>query len=110
MRKYIVVVFVFLFLIVAFVSYYSHCPCYMPAEKRTGLRVSHHNDDTIRIAYIGDSWAYNHIKMKCVIDSILHAQIRKPVLLRNAGVGGLTSKEIYNGIFVNINMRSVIQW
>jgi lysophospholipase L1-like esterase len=109
-RKFIVVLFVLLFSFVPFVYYYSHNPCYKPAEMQTGLSVSHHNDDTIRVAYIGDSWAYNHKEMKCVIDSILHDEIRKPVLIRTAGVGGLTSKEIYNGIFKNKDMRSVIEW
>ena len=110
MKKYIIVVFVLLFLVVAFVCYYSYSPCYRPAVKQTGLNVLHHNDDTIRIAYIGDSWAYNHKKVKCVIDSMIQVQIGKPVQLRNAGVGGLTSKEIYNGIFTNIELKSAIEW
>lgn len=110
MRKYIVVIFVLLFSVVAFVCYYSHNPCYKPAEMQTGLSVLHHSDDTIRVAYLGDSWAHNHKEMKCIIDSIIYDEIRKPVLIRNAGVGGLTSKEIYNGIFKNKEMRSVIEW
>lgn len=110
MRKYIVAIFVLLFSVVAFVCYYSHNPCYMPAEMQTGLSVLHHSDDTIRVAYIGDSWAHNHKEMKCVIDSIIYDEIRKPVLIKNAGVGGLTSKEIYNSIFKNKEMRSVIEW
>ena len=48
--------------------------------------------------------------MKCVIDSVIHAQIGKPVQVRSAGVGGLTSKEIYNGIFTNIELKSTIEW
>ena len=111
MRKlYFIIVFGLFFSVIAFVLYYSYCPCYKPAEMRTGLRMLHHNDDTIRVAYIGDSWAHNHKEMKCLIDSIIHDEIRKPVLIRNAGAGGLTSKEIYNGIFKNKDMRSVIEW
>ena len=68
MKKYIVVVFLLLFLTVAFVCYYSFNPCYWPAEKQSGLSVQHHNDDTIRIAYIGDSWADFHKNIRCVID------------------------------------------
>ena len=48
--------------------------------------------------------------MKCIIDSVIHAQIGKPVQIMNAGVGGLTSKEIYNGIFTTIELRSAIEW
>lgn len=110
MKKYKIVVFVLLVLVVAFVCYYSYCPCYTPAVKQRGLNVLHHNDDTIRIAYIGDSWAYNHKKMKCVIDSMIYAQTEKLVQIRNVGVCGLTSKEIYKDIFTNKEMRSVIEW
>lgn len=110
MRKSIVVVFVLLTFVVAVVCYYSNNPCYRPAEMRTGLKVLHHNDDTIRIAYIGDSWAYNHKKVKCFIDSIIHAQTGEPVQIRIAGIGGLTSKEIYNCAFSNMELKSVIEW
>lgn len=110
MRKSIVVVLVLLALIVAVVCYYSYNPCYRPAEMQTGLCVLHHNDDTIRIAYIGDSWAYNHKNVKCIIDSIIHSQTGKPIQIRTAGVGGLTSKEIYNAIFSNSEFKSVIEW
>lgn len=110
MKKYKIVVFVLLAIVVAFVCYYSYCPCYRPAVKQTGLNVLHHNDDTIRIAYIGDSWAYNHKEMKCVIDSMIQTQIGKAVQIRNAGVGGLISKEIYNGIFANKELKSAIDW
>ena len=102
MRKYIV--FVFMALVVAAVCFFSSNPCYRPAVKQTGLNVLHHHDDTRRIAYI------NHKKVKCVIDSIIHDQIRKPVQIRIAGIGGLTSKEIYNGFFSNVEFKSVIEW
>lgn len=110
MRKYIVVLLGMLLSVVAIIGYYSHPPCYKPAEMQTGLSVSCHNDDTIRIAYIGDSWAYNHKKMKCVIDSMIYVQIGKPVQIRNVGVCGLTSKEIYNGLFFDMELKSVIEW
>lgn len=110
MKKYIIVLFVLLVLVVGFVRYYSYSPCYRPAEKQTGLSVLHHNDDTIRIVYFGDSWAYIHKEMKCIIDSVIQAQIGKTVQVRNAGVGGLVSKEIYNGIFTNIDFKSAIEW
>lgn len=110
MRKYIVAVFLLLFSAVAFICYYSYNPCYKPAEKQTGLSVQHRHDDTIRIAYIGDSWAYFHKDMECIIDSMVHAQLGRPAQIRFAGVGGLISKEIYNSIFMNKDIRSVIEW
>lgn len=109
MRKYIVIVFVLLASVVA-LAFFFYEPGHSPAEMQTGLSVLHHNDDTIRIAYIGDSWAYNHKKVRCVIDSIIHDQTGKPVQIRIVGVGGLTSKEIYNGVFLNEEFKSVIEW
>ncbi len=110
MKKYKIVLFVLLVLVAAFVRYYSYRPCYRPAEKQTGLSVSCHNDDTIRIVYFGDSWAYIHKEMKCIIDSMIQARIGKTVQIRNAGVGGFVSKEIYNGIFTNKELKSAIEW
>lgn len=85
-------------------------PYYSPASKQNGLTVNQRYDDTIRIAYIGDSWAEIHQKTRCVIDSIVSNATMKPVLVRNAGVGGLTSKDIYYGIYKNAAMRNVIEW
>lgn len=85
-------------------------PYYIPAVKLYGLTVKTHYDDTIRIAYVGDSWAEGHQSAKCVIDSIICNVIKKPVIVRTAGVGGLTSKDIYNGLFENSSMRNVIEW
>lgn len=45
MRKFTVIIIVLLFSVVAFVLYYSQCPCYKPAEMQTGLSVLHHNDE-----------------------------------------------------------------
>lgn len=88
-----------------------HCiPYYTPAKESNGIIVKHHNDDTIRIAYIGDSWADGHKKVKCVIDSLVSVAIGKPVIVRFAGISGLTSKNVYYGVFRNDSMKDVIEW
>lgn len=46
-------------------------PYYTPAEMQDGLSVLRHKDDTIRIAYIGDSWADRHKNVRCVIDLLV---------------------------------------
>ena len=85
-------------------------PYYTPAEMQDGLSVLRHKDDTIRIAYIGDSWADRHKNVRCVIDSLVWKAIGKPSVVRTAGISGLTSKNIYYSIFRNDSMRSVIEW
>lgn len=109
MRRYLLLIIPFL--LVTFCGLYIYIrPYYTPAKKLSGLSINTHHDDTIRIAYIGDSWAEKHQFFDCIIDSMVSSSIHKPVLVRISGVGGLTSKEIYNGIFRNESMRSVIEW
>lgn len=85
-------------------------PYYTPAKMQEGLSIMKHDNDTIRIAYIGDSWADRHKNMRCVIDSFVCNAIGKPTVVRTVGISGLTSKNIYYGIFRNDSMRSVIEW
>lgn len=85
-------------------------PYYTPAEIQNGLSVIRHDDDTIRIAYIGDSWADGHKRVRCIIDTLVYSSIGKPVVVRTAGISGLTSKNIYYSVFRNDSMRNVIEW
>ena len=70
-------------------------PYYSPAHRLVGLNIQVHSDDTTRIAYIGDSWAYGHRNMRCIIDSLLSNSTGKTIEVRTAGISGLTSKNIY---------------
>ena len=63
-------------------------PYYSPAEKQGGLSIIKHHDDTIRIAYIGDSWAHFHEDVYCEMDSIISNETAKPVKVRIKGIGG----------------------
>jgi len=85
-------------------------PYYSPAKTQSGLNVRRHHDETIRIAYIGDSWADGHKKDKCVIDSLVCFSTGRPVVVKTAGISGLTSKNIYYSIFRNDSIRRVIEW
>ena len=109
-RIYLFVVLTCVFVIAFFIVYYSRIPYYKPAERMSGIRVRCHNDDTIRIAYVGDSWAFQHKIVETDMDSIITICTGKPVLIRNAGVGGLVSKDIYYGIFNNQDIKDVIEW
>lgn len=72
---------------------------YSPAKERPIYRTAVHNEDTIRIAYIGDSWALGHQHHKCHIPQILTDSLKRPIRVESFGIGGLTSKEIYNALF-----------
>lgn len=92
------------------VGVYYIMPYYMPAKRQNGLSVIKNSDDSIRIAYIGDSWAHFHENVYCEMDSIISNETAKPVKVRIKGIGGLTSKYIFYSLFKDKDVRSVIEW
>lgn len=72
---------------------------YAPAQLHPPYQTIQHHDDTIRIAYIGDSWAFGHQFHQCKIKEYLENELHRPVVVNSYGIGGLTSKEIYNALF-----------
>ena len=78
------------------VKLYSY---YAPAQLRPPYRTVQHHNDTIRIAYIGDSWAFGHQFHQCKIKEYLENELHRPVVVNSYGIGGQTSKEIYNALF-----------
>ena len=62
--------------------------------------------DSINIAYIGDSWAFLHNEHYCRIAKSLEDSIHRPIKVYSMGVCGLTSKEIYESIFENVDLRN----
>ena len=109
MKRWFIMLLFVISLIVVCIGYYLK-PYYTPAEKQEGLSVMNHLDDTIRIGYIGDSWAEGHKNVKCIIDSLVGDAIGHPVVVRIAGISGLTSKNVYYSIFKNDSIRNVIEW
>ena len=70
-------------------------------------------DDTIRIGFIGDSWAYLH--HVCLIDTFLETQLRKninkPIKVVSKGENGEITREIYKNMFKDDNngTKSIIR-
>lgn len=84
---------------------YSFHRYYAPPRIKQPYQINATPDDTLRIAYIGDSWAFMHKDHACKIASILEDSIHKPVKVHSYGVCGLTSKEIYENMFDNSDLR-----
>ncbi len=84
---------------------------YAPPQLREPYKVSNQtkNDDTLRIAYIGDSWAYMHKSHNCKIAQIIEDSIHCPVSVQSFGICGLTSKEIYENMYNNNDFREFLQ-
>lgn len=67
------------------------------------------SSDTINIAYIGDSWAFLHKDHECIISKKLEDTLKQPVKVYSFGICGLTSREIYENIFDNNELKQFFQ-
>ena len=98
-------------LVIVFILYYSNIPYYKPAKEHGKLAiVFREKDDAIRVGYIGDSWAAMHGCKNHMLESMLTKLTGKSVIVRSAGMGGLTSKEIYDSLFTNTKMKNIVEW
>ena len=66
-------------------------------------------DDTIKIAYIGDSWAYFHQEHNHLIESILKDSLHQPIKVYSYGICGFTSREIYESMYDDNEFRGFFE-
>lgn len=106
-HKYIIIIFFIIITCLAcgweFHEYYS------PAQERPIYKTTQHNDDTVRIAFIGDSWAFRHQSHVCTIPKIIKANFSRPVTISSYGLNGKTSKEIYYALFDNEQFKRFME-
>ena len=95
-KKFFIVSIVTIICILLCRKFYAY---YSPAQEREIYYTIQHNDDTLRIAFIGDSWAFGHQHHYCLIPQMLSENLQRPVIVESYGIGGLTSKEIYHALF-----------
>lgn len=89
----LLVIIVCTFIIIRAFNYYT------PPQLQEPYKIySHKNGDTLRIAFIGDSWAYMHNNHNCKIAQIVDDSIHSPASVHSYGICGLTSREIYEHI------------
>ena len=82
---------------------------YAPASERPTYTCQQHQDDTLRIAMIGDSWVFNHYPYNDTLASMIRQIIKKPTIVSAYGLCGKTSKEVYQSIFENQTMRNILE-
>ena len=81
---------------------------YAPPKERMVYKMEQH-DDTLRIAYIGDSWAYMHQKQsQCMIPQMIKTQAQLPARVYSYGLNGRTSKEIYEALFADKRLKKLM--
>ena len=81
---------------------------YTPPCIKEPYQMMNHGD-TLRIAYIGDSWAFFHRDHKCQIQIMLEETLHRPVKVHSYGIGGKTSKEIYECIYNHTDFRQFFE-
>ena len=103
-QAYIIIGIISLLIIIAYSAYYYYAPPQLMTPYQTGKV-----NDTLRIAYIGDSWAFLHKNHTCQIPKILESKLHRPVQIYSYGICGHTSKEIYKSLFDNADMKRFFQ-
>lgn len=107
MKKIVITFLLAICAICALIAYEAY-HYYAPPQQREPYSLSD-DDDTLRIAYIGDSWAFMHQEHDCQIGKLLEDTLHRPVKIHSYGICGLTSKEIYENLFMNSDMKNFMK-
>ena len=109
MKKAIFYIIISLAVCILFAFLYAAYQYYAPPTERASYQMPRH-DDTLRIAYIGDSWAFIHQREhQCLIPGIIEDSCHVPTRINSYGLPGRTSKEIYEAIFDDEKLRQMLQ-
>ena len=106
MKRWHIILLFALFSLCCIVIGYAFYNYYTPPTKRKAYIIPYYNDDTLRVAYIGDSWAAMHKEYDCILAQIIEDSIHRPVKVSSFGMHGKTSKEIYESLFESQSMHS----
>ena len=110
MKKVIIYILSIFVLFTFLLIIYLHFSIYSAATKKPSFLISTNMvSDTIKIAYIGDSWAYLHKSHNCIMDTIIYSKKYIHAQIRSVGVKGFTSKEIYQAIFKNDSIQNLLK-
>lgn len=98
----LLVIVIICLLAMIFVGYYYYRwkPLWSFEEPKTIYSVIHHQDDTLRIVMIGDSWVGMRTdSLNLIFQNRLSFISGRPVILKSKGKGGEKSRGIYQLIF-----------
>lgn len=106
--KRLIIIFLFLVLLLVIYLIYEAFIYYAPPQTYKPYTITKKNDDTLRIAYIGDSWANYHTPFDSIMSKMAEAKLHIPVKVSSYGICGLTSKEIYEQFFLNEGIKTFL--
>lgn len=107
MKKIIIIMLLFISIVCTLIAYIAY-RYYAPPCLKEPYQMKK-PDDTLRIAYIGDSWAFMHKDHDCQIEQLLEDSLHRPVKVHSYGICGKTSKEIYDNMFENADFKHFLQ-
>ena len=109
MKRILKLCLLIIFSILGVITYYAY-QYYAPPHVRNSFQMNDNKEtDTLKIAYIGDSWAFLHRDHPCLISKMIENSTHKPVKVYSYGICGLTSKEIYQNMFDNNDFKHFLQ-
>lgn len=103
-KKYLYIIIVFAIILGGYFTYNYYAAPKLRQPYRLTIQ-----EDTFRIAYIGDSWAFFHRNHDCRIANMMKDKINRPVKVYTYGICGLTSKEIYQQFYDNNDFKHFLQ-
>lgn len=106
-KKTLHALLLFVTCIIAGISYVAYQYYSPPCMRKPYLMK--HQEDTLHIAYIGDSWAFMHKDHDCEMSKLITDSLHRPVRVHSYGICGLTSKEIYENMYENADFRRFLQ-
>lgn len=68
----------------------------------------HDGADTLSVAFIGDSWAFEHQPYDAHLARLLQATLKRPVSVWSGGICGHTGKEVYRALFMDTALRRLM--
>lgn len=106
-KKLKYITFILAFCVIAIVAWTAY-QYYAPPKEKEPYRIGQ-RDDTLRIAFIGDSWAFVHRKHQCLIPAIIEGKCQRPTEMYSYGLCGRTSKQIYEALFDDNEFKVFMQ-
>ncbi len=103
MRRVLITCLICIVILFSFFKYYQYKwrNLWVFENEKKPYPVMCHEDDTIRVAMIGDSWAEMHAsnQMDSILQLIISNQTGQPVIMTSKGKGGEKSRGIYQLLF-----------
>lgn len=102
LKRHIILIIIVVSCFEVLAAFYNY---FASPVQQTPYRIPIRPTDTIRVAYIGDSWAAMHAQHACIIQKLIEDKMQRPVKLSSLGFHGKTSKEIYEYLFNKQEMK-----